>query len=70
MMAADAQPIESAHRIKKLKETCGAKLGLAGGFVLIENADGSFTITRWNLSRRCADLQEVSAFVDQVCTRS
>jgi len=52
--------------LEKLKRTLQAELALAGGFALLELADGSFLVSRWNLSRPCPDLQAVRAFLDQV----
>lgn len=46
--------------------TLRALLALAGGFTLLELADGSYLVTRWNCCRPLADLRAVTAFVRQV----
>jgi hypothetical protein len=46
--------------------TLQALLALAGGFTLLELADGSYLVTRWNYCRPLADLRAVAAFVRQV----
>ncbi len=46
--------------------TLQALLALAGGFTLLELADGSYLVTRWNCCRPLADLRAVAAFVRQV----
>ena len=43
--------------------TLQALLALAGGFTLLELADGSYLVTRWNCCRPLADLRAVAAFV-------
>ncbi len=50
----------------KLLANCRAKLALAGGFVLHELADGSYLVTRWNLSKPLPSLEAVQRFVEQV----
>jgi hypothetical protein len=57
---------EQTSCLEKLKATLRARLALAGGYVLLELSDGSFVVSRWNLSRPLADLYAVSRFVDQV----
>jgi hypothetical protein len=46
--------------------TLRALLALAGGFTLLELADGGYLVTRWNCCRPLADLRAVAAFVSQV----
>jgi hypothetical protein len=68
--AAPAAPApEALPCVEKLKSSLRAKLALAGGFVLLELADGSYLVSRWNLSRPCADLRAVAAFAEQVGAR-
>lgn len=59
-------PADEPVCIEKLKATLRAKLALAGGYVLLDLADGSYLITRWNLTRPCKDLREVQAVAMQV----
>ena len=60
------QRIEEPTTQEKVRATLAAKLALAGGFVLLELADRTFLVTRWNSSRHCADLAAVAAFARQV----
>ena len=46
--------------------TLRAELAILGNFTLLELADGSFLVTRWNCCRPLADLRAVAAFVRQV----
>ena len=46
--------------------TLRALLALAGGLTLLELADGSYLVTRWNYCRPLADLRAVAAFVRHV----
>jgi hypothetical protein len=56
------------YHLEKVRATLAARLALAG-FVLLELADGTFLVSRWNLSRPCADLRAVAAFAEQVGAR-
>ncbi|MDE2398413.1 MAG: hypothetical protein KGL43_00480 [Burkholderiales bacterium] len=51
--------------IAKLKSTLAAELALRG-FTLLELADKSFLVTKWNLARPCASLADVRAFARTV----
>jgi hypothetical protein len=55
---------ETAHA--KIVATRRAELALLGGFTLVELADGSYLVTKWNCCRPLADLRAVTAFVRQV----
>ena len=55
--------------VEKTRANLAAQLALAGGFVLLDLADGSFVVTRWNLTRHCVDLQAVARFARQVGAR-
>ena len=57
---ADVSPAE------KTRATLAAELALAGGYVLLQLADESWLVTRWNASWHCPDLQTVARFVRQV----
>ena len=50
----------------KVRATLAAQLAHAGGFVLLDLADGSYLVTRWNASRRCPDLRAVAQFARHV----
>lgn len=63
---AEFERIEEPSNLEKLRATLAAKLALAGGYVLLQLADGSFLISRWNLTKHCPDLQAVSVFCRQV----
>ncbi|MDP1647415.1 MAG: hypothetical protein Q8M01_04340 [Rubrivivax sp.] len=68
--APDARNVEPGDLTEKVRATLAAQLALAGGFVLLDLADGSYLVTRWNASRHCVDLQAVANFARQVgCTR-
>ena len=43
--------------------TLRAELAILGGFTLLELADGSFLVTRWNCCGPLADMRAVAAFV-------
>lgn len=60
------QDFASAGGERKLKASLQANLALAGGFSLIEMADGSYLITRWGLTKTLPDLRAVAAFARQV----
>ena len=46
--------------------TLRAELAILGNFTLLELADGSYLVTRWNCCKPLADLRAVAAFVRQV----
>lgn len=56
------QPTDDGKRVATLR----AELAILGGFTLLELADGSYLVTRWNCCRPLADLRAVAAFVRQV----
>lgn len=66
---ADSQD-ECAHHVAQ--STCSEVLITAAaefarlGWSLIEDADGGFTASRWNHSRRLGDLAEVQGFLRQI----
>jgi hypothetical protein len=64
--AAEAEP---TLPMEKLETTLRAELALAGGYLLHTLADGSYLVSRWNMTRPCADLREVRAFLDRVRPR-
>ena len=55
--------------VEKTRANLAAQLALAGGYALLDLADGSFVVTRWNLTRHCVDLQSVARFARQVGAR-
>lgn len=57
---------DSGDARRKLFADLRAKLALAGGHSLLELADGSFVVTKWNLCRPLPDLRAVAAFARQV----
>ena len=56
------QPTDDGKRFATLR----AELAILGGFTLLELADGSYLVTRWNCCRPLADLRAVAAFVRHV----
>jgi hypothetical protein len=56
-------PADAARH--KAAVTAAAEFALLG-WALTENADGGFTATRWDRSRRMGDLAEVRAFLRQI----
>ena len=64
--AGDCSILEQHADDGKRFATLRALLALAGGFTLLELADGSYLVTRWNCSRPLADLRAVAVFVRQV----
>ena len=50
----------------KRSATLRAELAILGNFTLLELADGSYLVTRWNCCKPLADLRAVAAFVRQV----
>lgn len=70
---AAAEPTDYGTEVdlrRKAIEKARADLALHGGHMLHELADGSFLVSRWNLTRPCADLQAVRAFVAQLGARA
>lgn len=61
---ADSATASDARR--KAFEGLRAQLALAGGHALHELSDGSYLVTRWNLSRPLADLAAAERFLAQV----
>lgn len=59
-------PAPQVDATRKRFEDYRARLALAGGYALHELADGSFLICRWNLTRPCADLAAVRAFLERL----
>ena len=57
---------DSRDCAEKMHATLAAQLALAGGYALLQLADGSYLITRWNLTKHCPDLQAVSQFVRRI----
>ena len=57
---------EPARLRQKKVDTLRAELALAGPYVLHELSDGAFVINHWGLTRRCADLDAVEAFLVSV----
>ena len=55
------QPADDCKRFATLR----AELAILGGFTLLELADGSYLVTKWNCCRPLADLRAVAAFVRQ-----
>lgn len=51
---------------RKTRATLSAKLALAGGYVLLELADGTFLVSRWNYCKPLPDLHAVAAFARQI----
>jgi hypothetical protein len=51
---------------RKAWATLQARCALAGGFLLSSASDGSYTVSRWNLSRSMTTLAEVGEFLDRV----
>ena len=49
--------------------TLAKQLALAGGYALLDLADGSYIVTKFNLTRHCVDLQAVAWFARQVGAR-
>ena len=64
--AGDCLIFEQQEDNGKRFATLQALLALAGGFTLLELADGSYLVTRWNCCRPLADLRAVAAFVRQM----
>ena len=56
------QPADACKRFATLR----AELAILGNFTLLELADGSYLVTRWNCCRPLVDLRAVAAFVRQV----
>lgn len=56
--------VSSADR--KAWATLQARCALAGGFQLSSASDGTYVVSRWNLSRSLSGLAEVAAFLDRV----
>ena len=54
---------DAPHVVEKLR---AARLALAGGYVLLQLADGTYLVSRWTGSRHCADLREVAASAEMV----
>jgi hypothetical protein len=64
----------TAHRVEddkrqKVFETARAELALHAGIAVHELTDGTFLLSRWNLTRHCASLEEVLAFARQAEVR-
>jgi hypothetical protein len=57
---------DQPYHLEKVKQTLRARLALAGGYALHELSDGSLVVTRWDMSRRCADLRQVADFIRHV----
>jgi hypothetical protein len=51
--------------VDKLKADLAARLALQG-HALLEMADGTYLVHRWNLSRPCANLQAVAEFARRI----
>ena len=64
-----AAQIDDGHHHEKLRATLAAQLALAGGFALLQLADGSWLVSRWNCTRHLADLNGVAQFARQVGAR-
>ena len=64
--APGGMPLQGETDHAKIVATRRAELALLGGFTLVELADGSYLVTRWNCCRPLADLRAVAAFVRQV----
>ena len=64
--AAEFQRIGEPVVHEKVRAGLAAKLALAGGYCLLRLEDGSFLISRWNLTKHCPDLQAVATFARQV----
>jgi hypothetical protein len=59
--------VDPTPHLEKLKANLQAKLALAGGYVLLELADGSYMVSRWGfLSRPLPDLHAVASFARQI----
>ena len=56
---------ELAPPVDKARATLFAALAIAGHAVHKTTA-GGFLVTRWNMTRHCADLQELEAFARQI----
>lgn len=54
------------HSVAKKIATLRALMALHGGHELIELEDGSFVVSRWNLSRRCATIGELEQFAKRI----
>ena len=49
------------------KQLANLKAAFAlAGFAVHETASGGFLVSRWNLSRECADMDALTAFARQV----
>ena len=66
MVAAPAEAEQLSGPAAKVRANLAAQLALAGGWVLLDLADGSFLVSRWDRSRHCADLRAVAQFARQV----
>lgn len=61
----ETEPAPAVGPTQKEFETLRARLALLG-FELQACGLASYVVSRWNLSRRLADLAEVQAFADRV----
>lgn len=55
---------------EKARATLAAQLAIAGGYALLELADGSFIVTRFDLTRHCVDLQSAAKFGRELIRRA
>lgn len=57
--------VAPAEKTGKQIATLKAEMALRGHAVF-DLADGAFLVTRWGLTRRCADITELAAFARQI----
>lgn len=62
-------PANSADAQRKNQATFAAQLALAGGWVLVCEPDGSYTVSRWDRTRSFTNLDQVAEFVRLVVGR-
>jgi hypothetical protein len=61
----DTDNDDEPARAKRIS-TLRAQLAVHGGHELIELDDGALLISKWNLSRRCDDLDQVTEFARRI----
>lgn len=62
----DVADDQRARMRQKRMETLRAQLALVGPYTLNKLSDGSYVIDHWGLTRRCADLDAVEAYLVSV----
>lgn len=63
---AQREAVADERSVAKKVATLRAMLALHGGHELIELDDGSFVVSKWNLTRHCATIDEVEQFAKRI----